>query len=171
MLTSARRYSLSLEELIKKPPFTQTQRHRPTQVLTLLFLSPLTSPIYSQSLMANLSHLNLIFALLTFLASVSAVPPPSPSDPGQIPARFLDSAREKDVSDWMVKIRRKIHENPELGFEEFETSKLVRAELDKIGVQYDHPVAETGVVGFVGSGEPPFVAIRADMDALAMQVL
>lgn len=70
----------------------------------------------------------------------------------------------------MVGIRRKIHEIPELGYEEFETSKLIRAELDKLGISYEYPVAITGVIGYVGTGKPPFVAIRADMDALAMQV-
>ncbi|CAN1217954.1 IAA-amino acid hydrolase ILR1-like 4 [Linum perenne] len=70
----------------------------------------------------------------------------------------------------MVGVRRKIHENPELGYQEFETSKLIRGELDKMRVDYKYPVAVTGVVGFIGTGKPPFVAIRADMDALSMQV-
>ncbi|KAK4839655.1 hypothetical protein QYF36_023750 [Acer negundo] len=88
-----------------------------------------------------------------------------------IPKKLLDLAKKSEVFDWMVGVRRKIHENPELGYEEFETSKLIRAELDKMGVKYKHPVAVTGVVGFIGTGEPPFVAIRADMDALPMQEL
>ena len=87
-----------------------------------------------------------------------------------IPERFLQFAKKPELFDWMVGIRREIHENPELGFEEFETSKLIRAELDKMGIRYKYPVAVTGVIGFVGTGGPPFVAIRADMDALSMQV-
>jgi len=87
----------------------------------------------------------------------------------EISNEFLKIAKGDEVFEWMVGIRRRIHENPELGYEEFETSRLIRDELDKLGIGYKFPVAVTGVVGFVGSGEPPFVAIRADMDALAMQ--
>ncbi|XP_060209878.1 IAA-amino acid hydrolase ILR1-like 4 [Lycium barbarum] len=82
---------------------------------------------------------------------------------------FLNIAKSPGLFDWMVKIRRTIHENPELGFEEFETSKLIRNELDKMGISYKYPVAVTGVVGFIGTGKPPFVALRADMDALPIQ--
>ncbi|KAJ4823680.1 IAA-amino acid hydrolase ILR1-like 4 [Turnera subulata] len=85
------------------------------------------------------------------------------------PPRFLDYAKRQDFFDWMVGVRRKIHENPELGYEEFETSKLIRAELDKMGIKYKYPYAVTGVVGFIGTGKAPFVALRADMDALPMQ--
>ncbi|XP_042492176.1 IAA-amino acid hydrolase ILR1-like 4 [Macadamia integrifolia] len=86
-----------------------------------------------------------------------------------IPVSFLNRAKTPELVDWMVGIRRKIHENPELGYEEFGTSKLIRDELDKMGIPYKYPVAVTGIIGYIGSGKPPFVAIRADMDALAMQ--
>ncbi|KAI7988691.1 IAA-amino acid hydrolase ILR1-like 4 [Camellia lanceoleosa] len=48
-------------------------------------------------------------------------------------------------------------------------SELIRAELDKMDIPYKHPVAITGVIGFVRTAKLPFVALRADMDALAMQ--
>ncbi|KAJ8755832.1 hypothetical protein K2173_024377 [Erythroxylum novogranatense] len=86
-----------------------------------------------------------------------------------IPTRFLSYAKEKEFSDWMVDVRRKIHANPELGYGEFETSRLIREELDKMGIKYKHPFAVTGIIGYIGSGKPPFVAIRADMDALPLQ--
>lgn len=107
-----------------------------------------------------------IFILHMFVATLSSS---NPERLAQISADFLDYAREPEISEWMVGIRRIIHENPELGFEEFETSKLIRTELDKMDIPYRFPVAVTGVVGFIGTGEPPFVAIRADMDALPMQ--
>lgn len=94
----------------------------------------------------------------------------SPEELTQIPVKFLDFAKKPENFYSMVNIRRKIHENPELGFQEFETSKLIRAELDQMGIPYKFPVAVTGVVGYIGTGQPPFVALRADMDALAMEV-
>lgn len=116
------------------------------------------------------SKLVSFFLILQLLVLSSSSSLSSSSALTEIPKKFLDFAKRKEVADWMVGIRRKIHENPELGYEELETSKLIRLELDKLGIPYKYPVAVTGVVGFVGTGGPPFVAIRADMDALPIQV-
>ncbi|RZC51732.1 hypothetical protein C5167_020162 [Papaver somniferum] len=93
----------------------------------------------------------------------------SSAELSEIPTSFLNYAKQPELVNLMIDARRRIHENPELAFEEFETGKLIRDELDKMGIAYKHPIAVTGVVGMIGTGEPPFVAIRADMDALAMQ--
>ncbi|XP_078169097.1 IAA-amino acid hydrolase ILR1-like 1 [Carex rostrata] len=82
---------------------------------------------------------------------------------------LLERAKEPEFMDWMVGIRRRLHENPELGYEEFATSELIRNELDSMGIVYKHPYAVTGIVGFIGTGKPPFVGLRADMDALPIQ--
>ncbi|KAK7389606.1 hypothetical protein VNO78_24778 [Psophocarpus tetragonolobus] len=107
------------------------------------------------------------FNLLTIFLVLAATPILSSSE--QLSTKFLDIAKTPEVFDWMVKIRRKIHENPELAYGEFETSKVIREELDKMGIPYKHPVAVTGVIGFIGTGTSPFVALRADMDALPIQ--
>ena len=79
-------------------------------------------------------------------------------------------ANDPFTVNWMKRIRREIHENPELAYEEFATSAVIRRELEELGVGYRWPVARTGVVATIGSGSPPFVALRADMDALPIQV-
>lgn len=84
--------------------------------------------------------------------------------------QIIGLANDQNAVNWIKKIRRQIHEHPELAYEEFETSKLIRRELDRLGIAYRWPVAKTGVVATIGSGSPPFVALRADMDALPIQV-
>lgn len=106
-----------------------------------------------------------LLALLLLLSEPSPGVSAAPSS-----ASFLEMAKDPEVFQWMLELRRRIHEHPELAYEEFETSKLIREELDAMGIPYKHPVAVTGVVGFVGTGGPPFVALRADMDALPLQV-
>jgi len=74
------------------------------------------------------------------------------------------------MKDWLVEVRRAIHMNPELGFEEVETSKLIVEWLEKFGLQVTKGVAKTGVVGLLqGNKRGKTVAIRADMDALPLE--
>nr|ABK24715.1 unknown [Picea sitchensis] len=82
---------------------------------------------------------------------------------------IVEVANLPENVEWLKRIRRRIHEHPELAYEEFETSKLIRHELDQMNVSYRYPVARTGVVASIGNGNPPFVALRADMDALPIQ--
>jgi amidohydrolase len=75
-----------------------------------------------------------------------------------------------EMKDWLVETRRTIHMNPELGFEEVETAKLVAGYLEKFGLQVKTGMATTGVIGLLkGEKLGKTVAIRADMDALPME--
>lgn len=100
-------------------------------------------------------------------------PPPQVSDCAvqseACSAEVLRFVRRPENLRWLEGIRRRVHENPELAFEEFETSRLVRGELDEMEVNYRFPLAKTGIRADIGTGGPPFVAIRADMDALPIQ--
>jgi amidohydrolase len=72
--------------------------------------------------------------------------------------------------DEVVRLRREIHANPELAFEEIKTSTLVAETLKQAGVEAKTGVAKTGVLGFVKSGKPgKTIALRADMDALPIK--
>ena len=70
----------------------------------------------------------------------------------------------------IIAIRRHLHANPELSYQEFETSKFVQAKLTEIGIPFEIK-ATTGVVGLIKGKNPSarVIALRADMDALPIQ--
>lgn len=70
-----------------------------------------------------------------------------------------------------LELRRHIHQNPELSFQEFETSKFVRKELESIGIEDIKPCADTGWIAIIPGKNPgkKVIALRADMDALPIQ--
>jgi len=76
------------------------------------------------------------------------------------------ASQSKEIHQWIVEKRRTIHRHPELMYEEFETSKLVQNTLKELKISYKKDIAITGVVGTIGNGNGPCIALRADMDAL-----
>lgn len=79
----------------------------------------------------------------------------------------LDEIRAHE--DEMVALRRQIHANPELGFEEHATSALVAERLSRWGWEVHRGLGGTGVVGTLRAGSSPRrIGLRADMDALPM---
>ena len=69
-------------------------------------------------------------------------------------------------------IRRTIHAQPELSYEEFKTSDLVAEKLTEWGIPVIRGLGGTGVVGIISNGNSKrSVGLRADMDALPLQEL
>ena len=77
----------------------------------------------------------------------------------------------KELFQHMVRIRRQIHKHPELGFQEENTAAIIAEELKRLGINATTGIAKTGVIGRIDSVNKggPVVALRADMDALAIQ--
>lgn len=73
----------------------------------------------------------------------------------------------QDIHQEVIGNRRHLHANPELSFEEYETSAFVKAKLDELGISYQN-MADTGIVALIKGSKPSdsVVALRADMDAL-----
>ena len=115
-------------------------------------------------------HLFLLVSALTYELTWSSETR-TESELRLLTRELLESARQPEFLDWLRRVRRTIHQNPELAFEEEETSQLIRSELDLLGVQYTWPVAKTGLVASIGSGLQPWLGLRADMDALPIKVL
>jgi hippurate hydrolase len=71
------------------------------------------------------------------------------------------------LSEEIVGLRRKIHEHPELAFEEQKTAARVAEQLKRLGITCRTGVGKTGIIALLEGARPgPTIAIRADMDAL-----
>ena len=82
-----------------------------------------------------------------------------------LPLPALDEIRAHE--DEMVAIRRQIHSNPELAYEEHATADLVADRLHRWGYEVHRGLGGTGVVGTLKAGSSTRrVGLRADMDAL-----
>ncbi len=68
----------------------------------------------------------------------------------------------------VTKIRRHLHQHPELGYEETGTAQLIHEQLTQLGIEHKTEVGKTGVVAYIPATEESTrtIALRADMDAL-----
>ncbi|WP_193098986.1 M20 aminoacylase family protein [Burkholderia sp. Z1] len=72
----------------------------------------------------------------------------------------------RDIEREMIALRRQIHADPELSFQEYATSALVAERLAQWGYDVHGGIGDTGVVGTLGNGAGRTIGLRADMDAL-----
>jgi len=99
---------------------------------------------------------------------VSTFPHPSSVDLSRV--RLEIRSLQPQLVEW----RRRLHQQPELGFQEKLTSEFVSHKLQEWGIEHQTGIAETGIVAIIkgdkiDSGK--VLAIRADMDALPIQEL
>ncbi len=70
----------------------------------------------------------------------------------------------------LTEVRRHLHLYPELSGEEVETTAYLRSQLLAADVRIvELPGVKTGVIAEIGSGNGPVIALRGDIDALAVQ--
>ncbi len=77
---------------------------------------------------------------------------------------------EQYRSEW-INIRHRLHQHPELSFEEYRTQQFIREQLNKYGITNQQIVANTGVLALIEGKSPgrKTIVIRADMDALPIE--
>ncbi|MCF8430128.1 MAG: amidohydrolase, partial [Bacteroidia bacterium] len=90
-------------------------------------------------------------------------------------SNLIDSIKNlaKNNNNTILDIRHHLHANPELSFQEFETSKYVKLVLENIGISKIEHLANTGIVACIEGKNPSHktIALRADLDALPITEL
>ncbi len=72
---------------------------------------------------------------------------------------------------YLIDVRRYLHQNPELSFKEFNTSKYLQTQLSNHNISFISNIAGTGIVATIEGQNPKSncILLRADMDALPIQ--
>lgn len=79
---------------------------------------------------------------------------------------MIDFLKEAlSIEDEIIKIRREFHMHPELGFSEYDTSKIIKKFLLKENIDFKS-YAKTGIKAVIKGNGKKTVALRSDMDAL-----
>ena len=75
-----------------------------------------------------------------------------------------------DFEEFLISSRRYLHQHPEIGFNEFETSRFISDTLEAHGLNVQGPLAGTGIyVDIEGHMPGTCIGYRADIDALPTQ--
>src|SRR5690625_6180589 len=75
----------------------------------------------------------------------------------------------KSIEKEVIKIRRDLHEHPEISMQEERTIRVVTDELTAMNIDYE-VVPYGGVIGIIeGKGPGKTIILRADLDALPMK--
>ena len=71
----------------------------------------------------------------------------------------------------IVDIRRHIHANPELSFQEYKTAEFIATTLKGYGLSVQEHIAHTGLMVQIEGQNPTkrIIALRGDIDALPIQ--
>ena len=70
------------------------------------------------------------------------------------------------IEDWIIKLRREFHSEPEISFKEYKTQDKIIKILQELGIK-PQKIADTGVIATIEGNTPkPCIALRADIDAL-----
>jgi len=74
----------------------------------------------------------------------------------------------KAYKEEVIAIRRHLHKNPELSYQEFKTAAFVKEGLENLGITHIEQKATTGWSALIEGKNPgkKIIALRADMDAL-----
>jgi len=79
---------------------------------------------------------------------------------------------DKNFAEWLIRVRRDFHMQPETLFEEVRTTERIKALLNELGIEHHGFEDMTGVVGLVRGSQPgKAIGLRADIDALPVQEL
>jgi len=80
--------------------------------------------------------------------------------------RIKDLASE--INDYLISVRRYLHQHPELSFHEEKTAAFICAQLDNYGISYQNNVGGHGIVALLEGKNPSskVFALRGDIDAL-----
>ncbi|MBF2067400.1 MAG: amidohydrolase [Calothrix sp. C42_A2020_038] len=84
----------------------------------------------------------------------------------------------RNLQPQIIEWRRRLHQKPELGFQEKLTAEFIAQKLQEWGIEHQTGIAKTGIVAVINGerltkqmAHQKVLAIRADMDALPIQEL